>query len=413
MRALAVAAVLFAACGQPAGVVVASLSPARTATARPSPPTVSPTPSPTPSPPTPAPTGIPKVQLERAFGGSTFREMTGAFQASDGRWYVLEQPGRILTLREGDAGAQVFLDMRSRVESGGEEGLLGFAFAPDFDRSGVFFLDYTAGDPRRTVISSFTSTANSAGSGTVPVANSASEAVILEIAQPFANHNGGQLAFGPDGYLYIAMGDGGSGGDPFRNGQNKNALLGKILRIDVKDRTKYVVPPDNPFANGGGRGEIFALGMRNPWRFSFDREGGALWVGDVGQDRYEEIDLVTKGGNYGWNVMEGNHCYNAATCDTGGLVAPVFEYGHDAGACSITGGFVYRGAAVPDLRGAYVYADYCNGRVWAMRYASGQVAAQDQVTATGFQVSSLAQDQKGELYVLQYAAAGGIYRIVR
>ena len=287
MRALAVAAVLFAACGQPAGVVVASLSPARTATARPSPPTVSPTPRPTPSPPTPAPTGIPKVQLERAFGGSTFREMTGAFQASDGRWYVLEQPGRILTLREGDAGAQVFLDMRSRVESGGEEGLLGFAFAPDFDRSGVFFLDYTAGDPRRTVISSFTSTANSAGSGTVPVANSASEAVILEIAQPFANHNGGQLAFGPDGYLYIAMGDGGSGGDPFRNGQNRNALLGKILRIDVKDRTKYVVPPDNPFANGGGRGEIFALGMRNPWRFSFDREGGALWVGDVGQDRYE------------------------------------------------------------------------------------------------------------------------------
>ena len=339
--------------------------------------------------------------------------MTGAFQASNGRWYVLEQPGRILTLTEADPRPVVFLDIQARVESGGEEGLLGFAFAPDFDRTGVFFLDYTAGNPRRTVISSFTSTANSVGPGVAPVANGASESVILEIAQPFANHNGGQLAFGPDSFLYIAMGDGGSGGDPFRNGQNTNALLGKILRIDVKDRTRYAVPTDNPFAGGGGRGEIFALGMRNPWRFSFDRETGALWAADVGQDRWEEIDVVTKGGNYGWNVMEGKHCYNAAACDMTGLTLPVFEYGHEAGACSITGGFVYRGSGVPDLRGAYVYADYCNGRMWALRAAGGQVTAQDQIFAAGFQVSSFAQDQKGELYVLQYAGTGGIFKIVR
>jgi glucose/arabinose dehydrogenase len=361
-------------------------------------------PSPTPSP-SAAPLAIPTVQLERAFGGLTFREMTGAFQAADGRWLVLEQPGRILTFREGEARAQVFLDIQSRVESGGEEGLLGFAFAADFDRSGTFFLDYTAGSPRRTVISSFTSKGDAA--------DPASEKVILEIGQPFANHNGGQLAFGPDGYLYIAMGDGGSGGDPFRNGQNREALLGKILRIDVKDRTKYAVPPDNPFAAGGGRGEIFAFGLRNPWRFSFDRETGALWAGDVGQNLWEEIDLVTKGGNYGWNVMEGAHCYNAATCDMTGLTRPVFEYGHDAGACSVTGGFVYRGSAIPELRGAYVYADYCNGKMWALRYANTQVTAQREVAATGFNISSFAQDQKGELYVLQHAAAGGVFRIVR
>ena len=336
-------------------------------------------------------------------GGLAFNSMSGLFQALDGRWYVLEQAGRILTFREGDASATLFLDIRDHVESGGEKGLLGFAFAPDFAQSGVFFVDYTRGGPLRTQITSFTSNR--------VVADKASEALILEIGQPYDNHNGGQLAFGPDGYLYIAMGDGGSGGDPMRNGQNRNVLLAKLLRIDVSDRTRYRVPSDNPFAAGGGRGEIYAYGLRNPWRFSFDTETGVLWLADVGQNAWEEIDLVAKGGNYGWNVMEGTHCYNAARCDTTGLSLPIFEYGHDLG-CSITGGFVHHGAA-PDLRGVYIYADYCSGRVWGLRYQDGRVVAQAQIATTGFSVGSFAQDRSGEVYVLQYASSGGIYKITR
>jgi glucose/arabinose dehydrogenase len=337
------------------------------------------------------------------FAGLAFTQMTGAFQAADGRWYVLEQPGRVLTFREGDARATVFLDIRDHVESGGEKGLLGFAFAPDFERSGVFFLDYTRGSPLRTEIASFTSSA--------AVADTASEVDILEIGQPFDNHNGGQIAFGPDGFLYIGMGDGGSGGDPFRNGQNRSALLAKLLRIDVSDRTRYRVPPDNPFAAGGGRGEVWAYGLRNPWRFSFDLETGTLWLADVGQNLWEEIDIITKGANYGWNVMEGMHCYGAARCDMTGLTLPILEYGHELG-CSITGGFVHRGSA-PELRGVYLYADYCSGRVWGLRYQGGRVVAQMQIATTGFPVASFAQDRAGEVYVLQYASPGAIYKITR
>ena len=346
---------------------------------------------------------IPQIRLVRAMGSLAFNSMTGAFQGPDARWYVLEQPGRILTFREGDANATVFLDIRDHVEFGGEKGLLGFALAPDFARTGVFFVDYTRGGPLRTEITSFTS------NGTV--ANKTSEAVILEIAQPFDNHNGGQLAFGPDGYLYIGMGDGGSGGDPMRNGQNKNVLLAKLLRIDVSDRTRYRVPSDNPFAAGGGRGEIWAYGLRNPWRFSFDTGTGALWLGDVGQDAWEEIDIVSRGANYGWNIMEATHCYNASSCATAGLTLPVFEYPHSLG-CSVAGGFVDRGAA-PDLRGVYVYGDYCSGRIWGIRYASGQVVAQAQIATAGFSIGSFAQDRSGEVYVLQYASSGGIYKITR
>ena len=329
--------------------------------------------------------------------------MTGAYQGPDGRWYVLEQAGRILTLRDGDASPTVFLDIRDHVESGGEKGLLGFAFSPDFARSGVFFVDYTRGGPLRTQIASFSS------NGTV--ADKASEVVVLEIAQPFDNHNGGQLAFGPDGYLYIGMGDGGSGGDPQRNGQNTNVLLAKVLRIDVSDRTRYRVPADNPFAAGGGRGEIWAYGLRNPWRFSFDTETGVLWLADVGQNEWEEIDIVTRGANYGWNVMEGTHCYAATTCATGGLTLPVAEYSHSFG-CSVTGGFVYRGAAA-DLRGVYVYGDYCSGRIWGLRSPNGAVIGPVQIATSGFPIGSFAQDRAGEIYVLQYSAAGGIFRIVR
>ena len=355
--------------------------------------------------PTPAPTiasTIPQIRLVRSFGLS-FNSMTGAFQAADGRWYVLEQPGRVLTFREGDASATVFLDIRDHVDFGGEKGFLGFAMAPDFATSGVFFVDYTRGGPLRTEIASFTSDG--------VTANKASELVVLEIAQPFDNHNGGQLAFGPDGYLYIGMGDGGSGGDPMRNGQNKNVLLAKLLRIDVSDRTKYRIPADNPFAAGGGRGEIWAYGLRNPWRFSFDTETGLLWLADVGQDSFEEIDIVSRGANYGWNVMEATHCYGASSCATAGLTLPVAEYSHSLG-CSVTGGFVDRGAA-PDLRGVYVYGDYCSGRIWGMRYASGQITGPVQIATTGFSVSSFAQDRAGEVYVLQYGSSGGFYRVTR
>ena len=336
-------------------------------------------------------------------GGLAFNQMTGAFQGPDGRWYVLEQAGRILTFREGDASASVFLDIRDHVISGGELGLLGFAFSPGFAQNGIFFLDYTRSGPLRTEIASFTSNA--------VVANKASEIVVLEIAQPYENHNGGQLAFGPDGYLYIGMGDGGSGGDPQRNGQNRNALLGKLLRIDVSDRTRYVVPADNPFAGGGGRGEIWAMGLRNPWRFSFDTDTGLLWLADVGQDSWEEIDLVTRGANLGWNVMEGMHCYNASSCNTAGLTSPIVEYSHQFG-CSVTGGFVDRGA-IAELRGVYLYADFCSGRIWGLRYQGGRVVAQAQVGTAGFSVSSFAQDRAGEVYLLQYAGAGGIYKVTR
>jgi len=359
-------------------------------------------PTPTTPPPPIATGALPQVRLVKAFGGLTFAQLTGAFQAPDGRWYVLEQAGRVLTFRDGDARAAVFLDIRDHVEFGGEKGLLGFAFAPDFAQSGIFFVDYTRGGPLRTEIASFTS----AGA----VADKTSEVLVLEIAQPYDNHNGGQLAFGPDGYLYIAMGDGGSGGDPQRNGQNKNVLLAKLLRIDVRDRTRYRVPPDNPFASGGGRGEIWAYGLRNPWRFSFDTETGALWLGDVGQDSYEEIDVITKGGNYGWNVMEATHCYNASRCDMTGLELPIAEYPHSLG-CSVTGGFVHHGTA-PELRGVYFYGDYCSGRIWGLRVDSGKVTLA-QLATSGFAISAFAQDRSGEVYVLQYGSAGAIYQITR
>jgi len=423
--ALALALVFVCACSSPAVTPSASSSaalPAQVVAASPSSspsptPTASPTASPTPTatptatpPPTPAPTPvptvattIPSIKLARALGGLSFNSMTGAFQAADGRWYVLEQPGRILTFREGDASATVFLDIRDHVDFGGEKGLLGFAMAPSFASTGIFFLDYTRGGPLRTEIASFTSNRI--------VADKASEVVILEIAQPFDNHNGGQLAFGPDGDLYIGMGDGGSGGDPMRNGQNKNVLLAKLLRINVSDRTHYTVPSDNPFAAGGGRGEIWAYGLRNPWRFSFDTATGLLWLADVGQDAYEEIDLVSRGANFGWNIMEATHCYNASSCNTAGLTLPVAEYPHSVG-CSVTGGFVDRGSS-PELQGVYLFGDYCSGRIWGMRYTNGQIVGPVQIATSGFSIGSFAQDRAGELYVLEYASSGGLYKVTR
>lgn len=299
-----------------------------------------------------------------------------------------------------------FLDIRSKTRVDSERGLLGLAFSPRFGETQRFYVDYTDlnGD---TIIAQYRVTGNA------DVADPASEAVLLKIAQPFPNHNGGQLRFGPDGLLYVAMGDGGSAGDPNGNGQNLGSLLGKLLRIDVEgDPGRVRIPPDNPFVNtAGARGEVWAYGLRNPWRFSFDRATRDLWIGDVGQNSYEEVDFQpasSRGGeNYGWNVMEGLHCYRAG-CQTQGLTLPVAEYAHADG-CSVTGGFVYRGRLSPGLRGVYLYGDYCSGRIWGLeRDANGRTNRQ--LLASGFSISTFGEDEDGEVYVAD-AAKGTVHRI--
>jgi glucose/arabinose dehydrogenase len=304
------------------------------------------------------------------------------------------------------------MDISDRVSrSGSEEGLLGFALAPDFATSRAFYVYYAARPgERRTVVSRFT--ANAAGT----TADVSSEAVILQVPQPFSNHKGGQIAFGPEGMLYVGLGDGGSGNDPNGNGQNLNTLLAKILRIDVggtSGNLAYRVPADNPFVGRqDARAEVWAYGLRNPWRFSFDTQTGELWVGDVGQSTREEIDVVTKGGNYGWNVMEGEDCRGGgANCNRDGKILPVIDYPTGAD-CSVSGGFVYRGTAVPSLAGAYVYGDYCSGKVWALRYDGTRMTEQRQIADSSMRISSFARDNTGELYVLAYDdSGGGIFRI--
>jgi glucose/arabinose dehydrogenase len=348
----------------------------------------------------------PGIRLERAFPGLTFARMTGLYQAPDGRWFVTEQRGRVFVFDDRpDAQAQLFIDMTDRVSTAGaEEGLLGLAFAPDFANSRTLYLYYSAaGGQRRTVLSRFT----------IGPDGGAAEFRLLEIPQPFPNHKGGQIAFGPDGYLYVGLGDGGSGRDPMGNGQNLGVILGKILRLDVSGTgaDPYRVPADNPFTGrAGARAEVWAYGFRNPWRFSFDPQG-RLWVGDVGQNAREEIDVVTRGGNYGWGIMEGMDCLDQRPCNREGLILPIFEYATGAN-CSITGGFVYRGSGIAALRGAYVYADYCSGRIWALRYDGAAVTEQAEMLDAPIMISSLAQDRGGELYALAHAEAGGIFRIV-
>ncbi|OGD45837.1 glucose sorbosone dehydrogenase [Candidatus Bathyarchaeota archaeon RBG_16_48_13] len=308
-----------------------------------------------------------KYGIQIAFSQLTFSNPVGICSAGDGSnsLFVVEQAGTIRVFQNAaDAAAStVFLDITDRVLFSGEQGLLGLAFHPNFSSNGYFYVDYVEPNPTRTVIARYKTLA-----GNPNGADKASEFVILEIAQPFPNHKGGQLAFGPDGYLYIGLGDGGSGGDPLGNGQNRLTLLGKILRVDVNSPSSgrnYGIPADNPFVGNalGYREEIFAYGFRNPWRFSFDSATGKLWVGDVGQDQIEEIDVVEKGKNYGWNIMEGTLHYKGG--NQTGLELPVYEYNHSLG-YAIIGGYVYRGSALPQLRGAYVYGDYGSGRIWAL-----------------------------------------------
>jgi glucose/arabinose dehydrogenase len=352
----------------------------------------------------PRPDGYRAVQV---FPNINFDQMTGAYPIPGAGNFaaVLTKPGVIYRadLDNSAAAPSVFMDIRDRIipKPEEEEGLLGLAFAPDFAASGRFYVYYSAGNPRRTVLSRF--------NGTSASGNPASEQVLLQIAQPFSNHKGGQLAFGPDGNLYIGVGDGGSGGDPMGNGQNTNTLLGKILRIDVSGPS-YTIPADNPFAGGGGRPEIYSWGLRNPWRFSFDTQTGQLWAADVGQDRWEEVDNVRRGLNYGWNIMEGNHCFDPPSgCSMAGLALPRAEYSHADG-CSITGGFVYRGSEMPETRGWYVYGDFCSGNIWAVN--TGDSASRPVRMATsGLPITSFMQGKDGELYLVTFANA--VYKIVR
>jgi len=321
-----------------------------------------------------------------------------------GRLFVVEQPGVIRIIQNSRLLTRPFLDIQSRVIAGGEMGLLSVAFHPEYERNGRFFVNYTADSGNlRTVIAEYRVSDD-------PNVAGRSERVLLEIAQPYRNHNGGLNLFGPDGMLYVGMGDGGSGGDPHNNGQRLDALLGKLLRLDVNGEGPYVVPRDNPFVGrAGARGEIWAYGLRNPWRFSFDRPTGRLFLADVGQNAWEEVDLIEKGGNYGWRIMEGAHCFAPSSgCSTAGLQLPIAEYDRQGG-CSITGGYVYRGTRIRALVGRYLFSDYCSGRLWALR-ESGDRWVMEQLLETGLRVSSFGEDQAGELYIVDHQ--GAVYRIV-
>jgi glucose/arabinose dehydrogenase len=368
-----------------------------------------------PSPTTPA--EAPAVVLALVAGG--LQDPTGVTNAGgDRRLYVNERGGRLISV-EPDGTSTLFGDLSDRIVAGGERGLLGLAFHPDYQRNRRLFVDYTragaGGDEGDTVIAELHATADGAA------IDAASERVLLVVDQPAANHNGGQLAFGPDGYLYVGLGDGGGGGGSSGNAQNPDALLGSIVRIDVDAKPAqgkaYAIPPDNPFVGSGGAPEVWAKGLRNPWRFSFDRTASQIWIGDVGQGAYEEIDRApsAKGGlNYGWPILEGNHCYQAQACQApSGYQPPVSEYSHADG-CSVTGGYVYRGTAQPALAGFYLFGDYCSGKLWAIPAIAappaGRTVTPKLVLATGLAISSFGEDAAGELYLTDLAG-GALYRV--
>ncbi|MEP6688408.1 MAG: PQQ-dependent sugar dehydrogenase [Gemmatimonadales bacterium] len=357
------------------------------------------------------PDGTEPVGLEQVASGLSFPLYLTA-PAGDARLFIVEKGGAIRIVKDGAVLPTQFLTLADRVSTGAEQGLLGLAFDPGYATNGRFVVHYTNASGN-TVVSLFRVSA-----GDPDQADPASEIVLLTAEQPFSNHNGGQIVFGPDGMLYISLGDGGSGGDPGGRGQSVADLLGGILRVDVSSGTGYTVPPDNPFVGrADARPEVWSFGLRNPWRFTFDPPTGDLYIADVGQNAWEEVDVATqaagagRGINFGWNVTEGNHCYAASTCDQTGLTPPVLEYSHDDG-CSISGGFVYRGAAIPALQGHYFYADYCRGWVRSFRFQDGQALEPQQwpSLAPGGSIPSFGQDAAGELYIL--TAEGGVFRIV-
>jgi glucose/arabinose dehydrogenase len=330
-----------------------------------------------------------------------------------GRLFVVEQTGRIKVIKGGVVLGAPLLNLSASISTGGERGLLGLAFHPQFSTNGKFYVNFTLRNGA-TAINEY----RVASPYTADTAAWQTGRRILTIPQPYSNHNGGNLAFGPDGYLYIGMGDGGSGGDPGNRAQNINNLLGKMLRIDVNGKSgtkQYRIPPTNPWVRRVGLDEIWARGLRNPWRFSFDRMTGDLWIGDVGQDRYEEIDVsravggrnAGRSANYVWRIMEGRHCYNPSRCASGGKVLPVAEYTHASGNnCSVTGGHVYRGPD-PKLFGGYLYGDYCSGRIWGINAAGPFTPVQ--LDNTGLNISSFGEDEAGNVYVVDLG--GSIYRL--
>lgn len=362
----------------------------------------------------------PGVEVQPALGGARFARPIGVFWAPGGAdAYVVEQGGRVLRVAAGQE-PRVFLDLSPRVRrDNNEEGLLGLAFHPRYGETGRLFVHYSASGPRRSVIAEVRRGADGDG-------DPATVRPLLEVEQPYGNHNGGHLAFGPDGKLYVALGDGGSGGDPDRNGQDLGTLLGAILRLDVDSPSgerAYGIPPDNPFVGReGARGEVWAYGLRNPWRFSFDRQTGELYAGDVGQWSWEEVDLVERGGNYGWRRTEGFALFDADT-EAEDPRPPLAAYGRGEGG-SITGGYVYRGQAIPHLVGWYLYGDFVSGAVWALRRAPGAPSQGEAEAAvhpvaegvelrkllkTRLPLASFAEDPAGELYLV--GLDGGVYRL--
>ena len=354
------------------------------------------------------------VSLVNAFPNLSFDFPVFLCHSNDGtnRIFVVEQRGviRVFPNDSTSFNAEVFLNIDDgRVTSGGEMGLLGLAFHPNFAGNGFFYVNYTTtqNGPRRTVISRFSAQGDQADPN--------SEFIILEVEQPFSNHNAGMIDFGGDGYFYISLGDGGSGGDPQNNGQNRTTLLGSLLRIDVDNPAgglNYSIPGDNPFVGEGGgvREEIFAYGLRNVWRFTIDKESGEIWAADVGQGAKEEIDLIEKGGNYGWRIMEGFNCFNPSSgCDQRGLTLPIVDYGRSDGQ-SVTGGYIYRGSVHPELEGAYIYGDFASGRIWMLRYENNSVTADSLLVSTKIAISSFGVDEQNELYVVHYG--GPIFRFV-
>lgn len=365
---------------------------------------------------------IPDIKLSLVAEG--FNEPVHIAHANDDRLFVVEQEGVIRVIRNHKVLKQPFIDIRDRVSSGGERGLLSIAFHPRYKSNGRFFVNYT-NDERglKTRVSEFRLETD----GTI---NKQKERILLSVDQPYSNHNGGQLAFGPDGYLYIGMGDGGAANDPANNGQNPGTLLGAMLRIDVDKKganKAFGIPADNPFAGKEKKQpEIWAYGLRNPWRFSFDRLTGELYAADVGQDETEEIDIIEKGKNYGWRIMEGPHCTPDVNphCSSKGLTPPLYSYGHDKGR-SITGGFVYRGKTIKELCGTYIYGDFVSQAIWGLRKQGNKVIAHktlfdprsllrlaiDYFKDDGLLISTFGEDAAGEIYVAAYQS-GRIYRIV-
>ena len=354
-----------------------------------------------------------KVLLTKVVDGLTAPVLVTNARDGSGRLFIVEQGGRIRIVKNGVLDPTPFLDISSSVSKGGERGLLGLAFHPDYKHNGKFYVNFTRTDGG-TAISEYR-----VSTGDPDTANPASGRRLLTIGQPYPNHNGGHLAFASDGYLYIGMGDGGSAGDPGNRAHSLDSLLGKMLRIDVNGTSpgrRYRIPASNPYVGRAGRDEIWSRGLRNPWRFSFDRMTGDLWIGDVGQARYEEIDRSTvierarpgRGVDYGWRTMEGRHCYRPATgCSTRGRILPVVEYPHTAG-CAVTGGYVYRGPSIAALYGRYVFGDFCTGTIWSIAHNARAPATRSLLKDTELNISSLGEDEKGELYVLDLA--GALYR---